>query len=131
MSTWSVRVTRGATLGESVGGVAVVLLAHGPAARRADSAEAGNRIADRSLAGNSIGAAGAEAIAEALKVNKTVMTVFLSGERRAPGEGATRGGRPCVMLTVGAGRGDRHLDRRRGRGCYRGGAEIEHDGLED
>ena len=43
-------------------------------------------------AGNEIGAAGAAAIAEALKVNQTVTTIALSSACRAAGTRAARGG---------------------------------------
>ena len=74
---------------------------------------------------NSIGAAGAAAIAEALKVNKTVATIALWGACLAA-RGGRRAADPWVVwlscCSRARGRGGRQRDRRRGRGGCRGGA---------
>ena len=85
-------------------------------------------------AGNSIGDARAAAIAEALKVNKTVTMIDLWSALRAAGAPTARGARRVRGLGGRhaahgrAGRGGRQLDRRLGSGRCRRGARGERDG---
>ena len=67
-------------------------------------------------AAHSIVYAGAAAIAEALKVNKTVATIYLRGACRAARR--ARDGSMCGVAVVLTGAGGSQLDRHRGRGGY-------------